>query len=654
MSAIPSSSMFSSEKYEVHKDLVITSVGVSTVVGNAEYPYSNFSASLPTGGSYNNFPLTNDASLFVKPDIISITMVEQWYDKIYRTNENLTAEIEQNTTNTFSLDIPCDENGVEAISYNLSQYQSEAMPSWININSGVLTANAPATTINTTYQFVVQSNITSDCQLYQNKVDLLVYYKEPSQNNQTETIPQGTTTAAQAAVIAVMIVSTGTSFLSMSSLQSLWSILSIIQLTMLLPLTQAYIPEIVKQYLQGMSFVNFNFGFLPTPDLPAIMNIKFETHSDYLDGIGLQSGSTIINHIFVLILLVLLALFHLLLISIRKCCKARDKQAKWYYKANDKVIGWMTFGVYIRLIIESFQIMVLASLYEIKYFSTQNTIHIISLSYAFVISILSFGFLALMLVEFLRSKDPNTFKDQTYFRDIFTGTRNSWISRSFLLLNYGRRTLLVICVVFITTGKAENLGMFITAQLIYFVGICIMRPLETFKDNLIEILNELCFSILSSSLIYLNNKNAWSKLMEDLYYYTMISNTLIITIIIFIDTTRIAINKCHNKKAPLKEPKISCKPVNSFFRENQSSLPMKPSLAKYTSPFNAANMMPSKNRSSGLRLEELKSEEPSGLSYLEFKRKNPQIPESKVRAQFMKQWATKGLGGNDKARFRFT
>ena len=146
--------------------------------------------------------------------------------------------------------------------------------------------------------------------------------------------------------------------------------------------------------------------------------------------------------------------------------------------------------------------------------------------------LVSIGLLILMLVEWLRSKNTHTFKKQTYFNEVFTGTKQTWWARSYSLLNYLRKALLVIWVVFINTSKGINIVFFVSVQIVYLISLIVLRPMETVKDNIIEILNEIWFSMLTGGLSYLHHEKAWNKTFEDIYYYLLVSNSIIVAMIV--------------------------------------------------------------------------------------------------------------------------
>ena len=164
--------------------------------------------------------------------------------------------------------------------------------------------NSPDLETNETFFFNVDTLVDFDSQTYTLMVELLVFPRIDSgentpknKNNLEKEDAEGGVLASQAGIAIVAAGTIATSVFGLSSLQSLWAIVNIIQLTMLLPLTLAFIPDIVVQYLIGMSFVNFNFDAIPLRDFPVIVDINFEVNEGFVSDMGLKSASTFVNHI---------------------------------------------------------------------------------------------------------------------------------------------------------------------------------------------------------------------------------------------------------------------------------------------------------------------------------------------------------------------
>lgn len=89
------------------------------------------------------------------------------------------------------------------------------------------------------------------------------------------------------------------SLASLSSPQTIWAIINQFQLLLLLPLTGAFVPQEVVEYLKGMKFVILNFNFVPLSDLSLLSKLysyfSLPQKVEYLQEIDIESGSTLLN-----------------------------------------------------------------------------------------------------------------------------------------------------------------------------------------------------------------------------------------------------------------------------------------------------------------------------------------------------------------------
>jgi hypothetical protein len=78
----------------------------------------------------------------------------------------------------------------------------------------------------------------------------------------------------------------------------------------------AYMPNEIINILIGMKLVLFSFSFLSINDIPVISNVidelEIDQNDDYLKRIGLESGSSVVNHTPLLTIMLLIAIMHLL------------------------------------------------------------------------------------------------------------------------------------------------------------------------------------------------------------------------------------------------------------------------------------------------------------------------------------------------------
>lgn len=102
-----------------------------------------------------------------------------------------------------------------------------------------------------------------------------------------------------AVIGAGMGINAVSSFLGNSSFQSSFSMMNFIQILLILPLIGAFMPLKVIDFIRSMSFGMFNFDFIPQPFDVSTGNgayiITFDQSNDYLNLIGLESGSSFVN-----------------------------------------------------------------------------------------------------------------------------------------------------------------------------------------------------------------------------------------------------------------------------------------------------------------------------------------------------------------------
>jgi hypothetical protein len=111
--------------------------------------------------------------------------------------------------------------------------------------------------------------------------------------------------------------------------------------------------------------------------------------------------------------------------------------------------------LYVRTLIQSYQMIIISSCREIRDFNTNDDYTILSLTASFVTFFVCVGLIGLMIQQWWKSRNPESFETQKYFIEIFSSLKDNWKSRSYNILNYGRRSLLVALVIF-----AKNVNVY--------------------------------------------------------------------------------------------------------------------------------------------------------------------------------------------------
>jgi hypothetical protein len=114
---------------------------------------------------------------------------------------------------------------------------------------------------------------------------------------------------------------------SMSSPQGSWSMINQFQIFILLPMLGAYMPFEVINFITGMGFTLFSFDFIPYKEIPGIKHtiqfLDYDQTDEYLDEVGIESGSSLINHISLILIFGLIGIAHVIIIPIHSILKRK-------------------------------------------------------------------------------------------------------------------------------------------------------------------------------------------------------------------------------------------------------------------------------------------------------------------------------------------
>ena len=209
--------------------------------------------------------------------------------------------------------------------------------------------------------------------------------------------------ATQVIVAVAVAASISSAFLSMSSPQGAFSVLNQFQLFILLPMIGAYIPPKVIDIITGMSFSMISFSFLPIEKIPFATDLfDYDQNADYFDDIGLTSGSSLLNHLGLLAMLMLLILPHCIIGCCHFISTLTLDENNCFRKTIKKVSEFLTLSAYVRLGMESFLFICISSAAEAYQLDTKTTFKSISLIFSYLLSLLLILFVFLCLWETIR------------------------------------------------------------------------------------------------------------------------------------------------------------------------------------------------------------------------------------------------------------
>ena len=268
-----------------------------------------------------------------------------------------------------------------------------------------------------------------------------------------------------------------------------------------------------------------------------INSFDFDLSNKSLNYNGVNSDSSVYNTAPFFLTLLAVIIFHLFVLIFKKLLSKCSFDwwsclAKFLKMILEKWYNMLTFGYYIRAILEMNHYLLICSVYEIYSFNFSQPIRIVSLVFAILILI---GLILTAIWVLCLSITSYTIEEENHNKlgEFFSGLKMLKKFKLYVFVLIIRRTLFVISfVTCVSITSKYVIGAIAFLQLIYLGYICYLRPFKEFKDNLIEIMNEAYFLLLLSSLLYLNTADKWSSTFISIYMWVLQSDNLILINII--------------------------------------------------------------------------------------------------------------------------
>ena len=280
-------------------------------------------------------------------------------------------------------------------------------------------------------------------------------------------------TVTKGLVAAGVSMSIAVSLSTMSSPQGAFSMLNQFQLFILLPMIGAYIPQNVIEVILGMDLAMFSFDMIPFDKVLASSSfldfISYDQSDDYAGRIGLTSGSSILNHLGILVIVFVLALFHLLIMPCYDASKHLDENKK-----TRRFLTWlwyvMTMSVYIRFGLETYLFTAISVVSELNEFDTTTDFKTFSLVVCgifalWLMTMVIWGIYALTYItpQDSQKNNPNandeppsanelpqtdpTESKKWYSREFVAGLKQSVCARLYIILFMASRLAFVLLVI---------------------------------------------------------------------------------------------------------------------------------------------------------------------------------------------------------------
>ena len=337
-------------------------------------------------------------------------------------------------------------------------------------------------------------------------------------------------------IVFGMVWNVVTSILNKRSAQSSLSFINFVQLIIIIPLIGAYLSPNVLDFIKRMNIWLFSFKIISTSTLDAINPMKylnFNQDNSYLQSISLNSGSSSINIFYIIGASLLFPFAHAIIFICNKCIQNKFSENKCTHVLIRKLYRTMTFGWYIKFILEIYVFLLLASISEVYMFSNSNDARRVSLSIACLIITFCAGFVCLAVWQYFKSLKDVDLESMIYFTEFFSGIKATGKARVFSMFFLLRR--IVFCWIVLLLHHTMSLTLlnstFVLVQLCYLSFCVIVRPFSEVKDNILEIINEVFYLMLWSSLIYYRSVEQWSLTFEYIFIlFIALSNMIFASI----------------------------------------------------------------------------------------------------------------------------
>ncbi|CAI2386961.1 unnamed protein product [Moneuplotes crassus] len=374
-------------------------------------------------------------------------------------------------------------------------------------------------------------------------------------------VSSGSQAVSGASAGATVIVS----ILNLSSIAAIWSIVNQLQLYLLLPLTKTPFPGNVKVMILGNELFQFNFNFIPLKSLPKIPEIMdwldIEQENIYLETIGIESRTSLLNNFSFAILMVFFLVLYPLVMTLKLCINYENEEKCSFNYVMIKIVDLFNFIIYIRLVLGGFQLLLICSLSEVVDFNFSGIPQIISFIFSCLVLVVCLGAIGVSFYVFYSKRD--FYDPDKYYKlaEFITGIKDSKYARLYPFMALNRRALFIGWLIVFSWIECIYLsaGMLII-QFVYLMFLMTIRPFDRAENNMIEIVNEIIYSLMLSVMIVCDKEGDWSGEVTNAFCGIILFNSLIITFImmgaLFVSIFQKCRSKfCNSKKAiePIQE-----------------------------------------------------------------------------------------------------
>ncbi|CAI2381390.1 unnamed protein product [Moneuplotes crassus] len=439
------------------------------------------------------------------------------------------------------------------IAFNLAQTGTNSILEWVQLDAvkqELYLNTTPKLTVEETFYFSLQISFNSEiyykkfeitveecsiqncvlCKLGNSNIcetceDGYLNSNEPVSCSKIAEIPEtlGTAEAEAILVASSVVLASASSILSLSSINSIFSLMNSLQLATLLPLVPDYFSPKVLDFLSGMGFTMLSFDFIKFKDLPFAKDltnwVSYPQSDQYLNSLGMRSGSSVVNYLSLMAIILLIAVTHFGVYLLCVCIQnSKHRKCK---KFMESLFKFFTFNIYIRVFIQAFMFTTLSIFSELYNLNLSTTVTKISFGLCVIFCICTSVLFLLSFYMYYKSFPQVDSKKYWPCVEYFNGIKPTKFSKLYSSLFMLVRLSLISLLIFgQSIGSHDKATYFYLVNIAYGAYLILVRPFENLQDNIIEIINQIIFCCLAIPLSWLNTEEAWTPFYEK--YYTTI------------------------------------------------------------------------------------------------------------------------------------
>ena len=292
-------------------------------------------------------------------------------------------------------------------------------------------------------------------------------------------------------------------------------------------------PDDIVTYCAGLKIFLFSGNVADPASVPGMkhaynyMDVT-ETNA-YLTQIGFDSESTFVNTFTFQLTLLGTCVAHACVIGWYLAVRPfRDVERTCTRKVVKAVFRLFTFDIYIRMTISIFLFVVLSSMLETYHMLTP----VASIVVSHVVLAVLFVFMWLTVYQWYATRQNEARRMQSQCRELYPELKDNRTAGLYTFFELTRVAALLVCISYgKTVPFVVRSALYTSCQVVFFAAMAWQRPFRKVVTNIMKFLNEANYCVLWAALNLLETKDKWSKLVEKLYLYLMMSISVQITLL---------------------------------------------------------------------------------------------------------------------------